>query len=701
MQEPEFASAWLLGDEALAALEPTERRTVAEFAEMRRVLANEGGGYVGKWRNDQVPYVVEPMECLTSLDHLTVAVIGPGQSAKTTIAENWLLHAVASDPANLLWYMQTDQAVEAYVKSRINPMIEAHEDMASRLGTRSVDDSLHFKNFRTMRAEFLPATKRNLINKSAPRIVADEIDAYGEMGDVKALLDIRRQTFGRQSMILAVSHPDKAKGMNPARDWTEGIMAMYADSDRRVWYWQCPHCGAWSSPAPIAARVMVLDYPEEGTLDEVQAEARLLCPVNQCRIEDGDRRGMLATGRWIGDGQTIAEDGTVSGERVRRATAGFWITGTMSPFVLGGIGALARAKAKAEREMEMTGEDETLRQVIVKQFGIPYAPPRTVGLLLGTDIADRCSTDLQLGTVPEGVRFLTAFWDVQIAHFDVLMRGWGVKGESWVIDRFRVAGDPATSPDDWDQLVEKVLLKTYPLADGSGRHMGIRAVGYDSGGQPGVSQQAYDAWTRWRKRQLVKLFGKIAGRDVYSVIPTKGASGLMAPRLSVTYPDTSAQAGKKFGSNGTVPVAVFNPNTFKDDLNGQLQRIEEGPWSIHFPAALRAKAPPHPWFEQLVAETRLPSGRWEKQSRSARNEALDTMVGNHVVAHLHGLNRINWERPPAWAAPWDENSMVSTPEEVKAAEVAAVISTLATVVSAVTGAPQPMPPRRSLSSRLA
>lgn len=701
MQEPEYASAWRLAEEALAVLLPPERRTVAEFAEMRRVLANEGGGYVGKWRNDQVPYVVEPMECLTSLDHLTTAVIGPGQSAKTTIAENWLLHAVASDPANLLWYMQTDQAVEAYVKSRINPMIEAHEDMASRLGTRSVDDSLHFKNFRTMRAEFLPATKRNLINKSAPRIVADEIDAYGEMGDVKALLDVRRQTFGRQSMILAVSHPDKAKGMNPARDWSDGIMAMYADSDRRVWYWRCPHCGAFSSPAPIAARVMVLDYPEEGTLDEVQAEARLLCPVNQCRIEDGERRGMLATGRWIGDGQTIAEDGTVTGERVRRDTAGFWITGTMSPFVLGGIGALARAKAKAEREMEMTGEDETLRQVIVKQFGIPYSPPRSVGLLLGTDIAERCATELHLGSVPEGVRFLTAFWDVQIAHFDVLVRGWGVKGESWVIDRFRVAGDPATNPDDWDQLVEAVLLKTYPLADGSGRHMAIRAVGYDSGGQPGVSQQAYDAWTRWRKRQLVKLFGKIAGRDVYSVIPTKGASGLMAPRLTVTYPDTSAQAGKKFGSNGTVPVGVFNPNTFKDDLNGQLQRIEDGPWSIHFPAALRAKAPPHPWFEQLVSEHRLPNGRWEKTSASVRNEALDTMVGNHVVAHLHGLNRINWERPPAWAAPWDENSMLTSPEEVKAAETAAVISTLATVISAVTGTPQPTPPRRSLSSRLA
>jgi hypothetical protein len=137
-----------------------------------------------------------------------------------------------------------------------------------------VDDSLHFKGFQGMRLELLSASPNNLINKSAPRIVADEIDAYPQsLGDVKALLDVRRQTFGRHSMLLALSHPDLARGVNPARDWSAGIMALYADSDRRVWYWPCPHCGSWSSPAPIAARHMAIQYPEQGTLDEIEAQA--------------------------------------------------------------------------------------------------------------------------------------------------------------------------------------------------------------------------------------------------------------------------------------------------------------------------------------------------------------------------------------------------------------------------------------------
>ncbi len=202
---PRYASpAAILADE-LEALLPPSRVSVADYAAGHRWLANEGGGYVGRWQHALAPYLVEPMACLTSY-HLTVAVVGPGQSGKTSIAENWLLRNVATDPGDMLWYMQTDQGLEAYVKGRVNPLIEQHDELRLRQGPRPVDDSLHFKRFRGMRVEFLSATASNLVNKSAPRIVADEIDAYGvSLGDVKQLLDVRRQTFGSSSMLLAMS----------------------------------------------------------------------------------------------------------------------------------------------------------------------------------------------------------------------------------------------------------------------------------------------------------------------------------------------------------------------------------------------------------------------------------------------------------------------------------------------------------------
>ncbi|CAB3783239.1 hypothetical protein LMG28688_01607 [Paraburkholderia caffeinitolerans] len=667
MLENAYADAYQVVREALAALVPPARETVAQYASLNRRLTNQGGGYVGRWHHEKAPYLVAPMETLTRLDYLTTVVVGPGQSGKTEIAQNWMLKSVANDPGDFLWYMQTDPGLEAFVKSRINTQIDGHPEMAMRLGSKPIDDSLHFKRFDGMRVEFLSANENNLINKSAPRIVADEVDAYPEgLGDIKALLDVRRQTFGRQSMLLAMSHPDRARGLNPERDWTAGVMALYGDSDRRVWYWPCPHCGAWSSPVPIAARFMPLHYEEGWSLDEIEEKARLVCPVNGCLIEDRDRRAMnLAAyrspfGGWVGDGQEISQEGVISGELVARKSAGFWIVGAMSPFILGGIGGLARAKAKAERELEVDGDDKTLKQVVVKQWGFLYSPKRGVGSIDANVLAERAEGDLRLGFVPDGVRFITGGCDANGGRFEWLMRGWGVNGESWVIDKGRVNGDPATSPDDWDLLLE-VIQRTYPLADGSGRRMPVRAFGFDSGGEAGVTQQAYAAWRRWRKLDgVVRLIGKISGRDAWTVLPTKGASALTAQRLLVTYPDT-ARKSNRAAAGGTVPVAQFNPNLFKDDLAGQLQKADLGDWYVHFPHGLRSPEEPHVWFEQLTSETRQKNGRWEKLVRGRRNEALDLMVLTHMVAHLHGLSQIDWKRPPSWAAAWDTNSsLIST-----------------------------------------
>lgn len=655
--------------EILAELEPKERLTVAEYAAKYRYLSNVGGGHVGLWDNYHAPYLKKPMECLDLLKYLSVAVIGPGQSGKTEIGQNWLLKSVGASPGDFLWYMQSDDSIEAFVKTRINKMIDSHEVMKSNMGDRPVDDSLHYKRFMTMSAEFLTATEKNLINKSAPRIVCDEIDAYSAgIGNVKPLVDVRRQTFGMESMALFISHPDRARGLNPDRDWTDGIMGVYADSDRHIWYCPCPHCGAWSSPNPTAERYITIEYPPDASLDEIEENAMLVCPVNGCLIAESQRMAMIRKGLWVGSGQDIAIDGTVTGELIKKPTAGFWIVGVMSPFILGGIGALARARVKAEREYEVSGEDLTLRQVMVKQWGFPFVPPRQLGSVSANDLVERSEHIIKLRTVPEGVLFLTAAWDVQIAHFDCLVRGWGEHGESWIIDYFRVNGDTASDATTWDKMIDKLLRVAYPLENKQDVMMPIRGIGFDSGGAPGVTRQAYDAWLRWRRDSRIRSYGTVNGREAWSVLPMKGATGINAHRLNVTYPDTSSVKNRK-ASKGTVPVCMFNPNLFKDDLAGQLHRAARGAWYVHFPAGLKSKEPPHEFFEQLVSEHRDASGRWEKNNRHIRNEVLDLMVMTHALAHLHGISQINWQKPPSWASAWDSNNflvktdMLANPEK--------------------------------------
>jgi phage terminase large subunit GpA-like protein len=671
-----YADAWaILVDDFARHFRPPDQISVADYALRHRRLSNAGGGYVGPWSHDEAPYLVEPMECLTSELYYTTAIVGPGQSGKTEIAHNWLLQSVAADPADFLWYMPAGPLLESHVKTRIDPMILDHDPLRAALGSRPSDDTLHFKRFGGMSVQFLPAIHGNMISKSAPRIVADEWDAYpASLGDPKALLDIRRQTFGSASMLLAISHPDQAEGMEPSRDWQRGIMAIFAESDRRIWWWPCPECGAWSSPNPIASRQMTLHYPADAPLDVIERDGRLLCPVNGCLIEDWQRRSMNLQGRWLGLGQDINEDGQVVGELAPRQTAGFWITGVMSPFLLRGIGGLATALVKAQREADISGEDRTEHEVCTKQLGLPFVPRRKIGTLDALTLAERAEPGLKLGEVPEGVRFLTCMVDIQANRFEVLVRGWGENGESWIVDAWRVDATPATDAVCWDRLFSNLIALRIPLAGDGTRSMSIKAIGYDSGGEPGVTMHAYALWRRLRQRNQVRRYGRINGRDAWSIVPMKGQGHSGASHLSVVYPDTTRK-DRRANAGGQVPLAQFAADEFKDHLAGQLATAEPSAWHVHFPHALRGNfgapaeersgEPPHLFFEQLVAKRRNMRGKWEKPHQGVRNEATDLMAGTHVIAHLHGLARMDWTRPPSWAATWEHNSLIGPIDPVQ------------------------------------
>lgn len=663
---PPYGSAAKVLREALQLILPPTRETVDVFAPKNRKLPRKSGQGYDLYSHDEAPYLALPMRSLNEHQYLYTAIVGPAQCGKTVVAENQLQHAVEKQPRNMLWYMQTDDSVEAYVKARINPMVSIHEGMRSRLGDKPEDNAQHFKNFGAMRAEFLSYTYNNVINKNAHLIVADEWDAYDEsFGDPKTLLDRRRQYYGRLSHLLAISHPDRAEGLDPNKHWRHGIMRLYADSTRFVWYWPCPHCGCYSSPAPTAKRVMTLEWPKDGTLDEIERGAYLLCPVNGCVIQDHERRAMNIAalnspfGGWIGHGQEISETGEVTGDLIQSDIAGFWILGVMSNFLLKGIGGLASDWAKTQREFEVSGEDKNLKEVVVKQIGIPHAKTLNVGNVEAETLAERALLEEQpLGVVPEGVRALFAWFDVQPTYFDLMVRGFGPDSESWVVDKRHIPAETATDRKAWDDLLEELIAKRYPLATDPARGMAIRGIGFDSAGAPGTTDQAYSVWRRLREKKLLRTFGRLDGRDLHSVIPTKGASSLNAAMLSVVYP-SSQRKDRKVVRTGTEPLAIFNPNTFKDDLNGQLQVAERGARYVHFPKALRSKESPHVLFEQLVSETRKPSGAWEKTA-GARNEMTDLMVGTHVLAKLHGLTRVvKWDEPQlAWFLPWDKNPMV-------------------------------------------
>lgn len=679
-----FADPWALTASAAGGALPPTRITVADWATNNRYV---GGARAGMWNHDTGPYLVEPMLALTDDDVSDVIVPGPGQCGKTLIAENWLGQSIETDPADFGWYLNTDDVLRAYVKDRINiGLIETHAKLLKRLGRGDTDNSLSFKRFEGMVAHFLPATSSALVNKTFQRIVADEWDNYSpEFGDPKTQFDVRRQTYGRAGKMLAISHPDLAQGLSPS-GWKAGIMALYARSTRCTWWWRCPHCNRTSSPNPGTARQMVLDYPVEAPLDVIAAEARLLCPYDDCpnpRIEDHQRSAMNRTGVWIGQGQEIEPDGTITSTRTPNSIAGYWIVGLMSSFLADGIGGLARSYAAAVRDViaAEAGADKTLREVMSKKLGIPFTPPKEIQAVDADTVAARATDALQLGHVPAGVRYLITTFDVQGNRFERLTRGFGPGMESWVIKHSKITAEPATSSEDWNDIITTLLAETFPLADGSGRVMKVRAVGFDSSGLPGVTENAYAAWKRARLARLAQRYGRSAGRDQWNLLPLKGAGTANAQRLIVALPD-SMRKDRHAGARGEVPLGVFNANQWKDALSGQLARSDPGPPTVHFPAGLLDPSGkgPHEFFEQLFAETRSTAGVWTKTG--PRNEVLDLMVMCHIMAHLHA-SRIDWRIPPAWAAEWDRNSLVGPPPSLGET----VVNAMRAVAAAVGQAP--------------
>lgn len=682
--------------ECFAAFLPPERISTADCAAAVRYLPNHA-----RWSHARVPYDLEIQDAYDDPDHTTVVVVGPGQCGKTASAENYFLKTVRHDPADILWYSHTDSAIEEYVKQTINPMVESHPDLRDRLGRQRVDNSLSFKRFGPMTVRFSAFTHSNLVARNAPRIIADEYDAYDpNVGDPKTLLDVRRQTYGKQSKLIVLSHPDRAHGSKPA-DWDAGIMALYKQSDQRTWWWACPHCGLYSSPNPGAHFHMPITYDDQAPIDRIAEEAHLLCPHNGCIIADKERRAMNATGRWVARGQTIDEEtGELAGERIVTDTAGFWIVGAMS-LLNNGIGHLAAERVKAQRAWEATGDDRTLVTVMAKQWGVPRDKPRRFESLDATVLADRADAALKLGEVPEFVRFITAAIDVQGNRFEYLARGWGAERESVVIDRRVVTEidgapvDPANDPGCWDAMLDQALAAEYPLADGSGRVMRVKATGVDSGGAPGVTEQAQRAWRRLREQRKIRFEGTVAGRRTTNLLLLRGVPKPNAKNLTVVTPEE--QGGGRKAARLGIPRGDFNPNVFKSILASQLGRAAPGPSFVHIPAALRSVAPPHAWFEQLTAEQPNKNGAWVKKSDAARNEALDLMVMCAVMAHLHAPSRFDWtmQHVAPWARGWDMNSLVATPatEIPRGQDTRPISQQEPTIVATRTQPAEPGPPR--------
>ncbi|MBL1759174.1 phage terminase large subunit family protein, partial [Klebsiella pneumoniae] len=141
------------------------------------------------------------------------------------------------------------------------------------------------------------------------------------------------------------------------------------------------------------------------------------------------------------------------------------------------------------------------------------------------------------------------------------------------------------------------------------KRMRLMAMAVDSGGEDGVTDNAYKFWRKCRRDGL--------GKKIFLF---KGDSVRRSKLITRTFPDNTDRSTRRAKAAGDVPLYLLQTDALKDQVNNALWRESPGPNYVHFPKWLGS------WFyDELTYEERSPDGKWSKPGRGP-NEAFDLLV---------------------------------------------------------------------------
>jgi phage terminase large subunit GpA-like protein len=574
---------------------------------------------------------------------------------------------VIADPGDIGFYFSTQNLAYDYRKRRIERLHKHSPRLTEKLSPRSHDTTIEMVTYRNgMIFNLGWPTSSQLSQRDLRYVGMSDYDSFpddiGGEGSGFTMAKKRVQVAMSAGMALAESSPKReiitnqwtTDGAHMAPPVNGGILPLYNQGDRRRWHWQCVDgCGGWFE-APALPAFEPLD-----NITEAGKTAHVICPHCGHKYLPHDKRKLNASAGaiWVPEGMHRDQDGALVGTTNGSRIASFWMLGAAAAFQQ--WESIVVNYLRAQRECEASGDETGLKATLNTDQGLPYMPKRLASVR-GVEYLNNRLERYERYHVPEGVRVLLASVDVQANRFEVLVMGYGVAGERWLIDRFTISktaqGDAVQPPvviEHWSELVPRVINATYQLGDG--RELRVFYTDVDSGGyqrqqiKADSTRRAYD-W--WRSLSADKLSHRVR--------LLKGGSSFNAPLVKESYPDSSARKDRKSTSRGDVPVLILNVDKLKTSVSHDLQREVPGAGFVHLPEWI-----PSHYLDELTAEQQDAKGHWLKIG-NRRNETWDLMVYIEALwRHLKG-DKINWERPPPWAAHLEVNVNVVTSAQRKA-----------------------------------
>jgi phage terminase large subunit GpA-like protein len=567
----------------LEGFRPPPDFTVSEWADQHRYLPRVSSSEPGLWRTSRTPYLREIMDEMSPRSHTEEVVVMKGsQVGFTECLINITLFYMAHAPGPILSVQPTIGIAERFSKQRLQPSITECVTLKDKVA----DNKSREGGNTTLQKDFPGGTlilggansAAGLRSMPIQTLLLDEVDAYprdvdGE-GDPYELAKRRTTNFARKK-ILTGSTPTVA---NESR-----IDELFRLSDQRYYYVPCPFCGA----------MQIIKWANIKFTDRDLDSVHLECEACHAPIYERHKTVMLSKGEWRkhNPGSNVA---------------GFHISALYSP-----TGWYSWADAVNDH---------------LKALGDPLKRKVWVNTVLAEVWDDAAVTidhswlmtrrEKYADDCPDGVLCLTAGVDTQDDRLECQVVGWGVKGESWIIDYQVLIGDPKYAKV-WTRL-DEILL---------------RAWGHEKYGQIVIGSTNVDAGGHCTD----EVYEFCKQRQVRHVFPVLGRGG--AGRQLVARAIKSKRAGTY--------VFHLGVDQAKATLYARLRLPDAGPGYVHFPAVLPAltgerRELTEQYFQGLTSEKKvqrrhagLPSFEWVLPP-GKRNEPLDTYV--YAMSALQILN---------------------------------------------------------------
>jgi len=387
------------------------------------------------------------------------------------------------NPCSVIYLGPTQNNVDSVIAKRIQHMLESVPSLAEHLPKGKTRKLVKVIKGLTVRLAWA-GSPTEVASQSAGLTIADEVDRMQNIkgeGDPVAMLEKRSERYIDGTNLIDTTptlgniktyiHPvtkyehweygDKAQIFS--RGWIE-----WRAGTRHEFMVPCANndCGKYFSP-----RFQHCHWPKDGTPLERAEAAFLSCP--RCGHEHYDNDvyhirayGLpVAPGQWIEDGdydgpkpdaeslrysedgdQLIAPDGRVYkkvvGETPKTLSYSLWASGVLSK------DSLVSRRVYDWLKAVDSGDVGQMQVAINTGFGELFA---SEGERPESNVIDKCEGSYERFEVPDQARMLFMGVDVQRDRFEYVVRAYGYKKTSWLIDQGEIEGD-TESPETWELL---------------------------------------------------------------------------------------------------------------------------------------------------------------------------------------------------------------------------------------------------------